>query len=92
MLRCALLWLFQNRKTGAITIAQAPNLALWTVIVAGGLIWGFRPTGRLHIAFEIVFYGALLFWGLDEVFRGVNPWRRCLGVGVVCYEIVTLLI
>jgi hypothetical protein len=32
-------WFFQNRETGAITIAQAPNLSLWMASAAGGLIW-----------------------------------------------------
>jgi hypothetical protein len=31
-------WFFKNRETDAITIAQAPNLSLWIVIVAGALI------------------------------------------------------
>jgi hypothetical protein len=29
MMRRFLQWFFRNRETGAITIAQAPNLALW---------------------------------------------------------------
>ena len=26
---------------------------------------------------------SLAIWALDEVGRGVNPWRRCLGASVL---------
>jgi hypothetical protein len=35
-----------NRETGAITIAHAPNLSLWIVIVAGALIWVWHLRAR----------------------------------------------
>jgi L-asparaginase/Glu-tRNA(Gln) amidotransferase subunit D len=50
MTRRFLRWFFQNRETGAITIAQAPNLSLWIVIVAGALIWAWHPPDRLCFA------------------------------------------
>jgi hypothetical protein len=84
------LWFFQNRETGAVTIAQAPNLLLWAVIVASALDWAWHPDGRPHIALQIVVKGGLFLWALDEVLRGVNPWRRCLGVAVLAYVILTL--
>jgi len=28
---------------------------------------------------------ALAWWAVDEVVRGVNPWRRCLGAGVLAF-------
>lgn len=84
------LWLFENRETGAITIAQAPNLLLWVVIVASSLNWAWHPAGRPGIALAVVGKGALFLWALDEVLRGVNPWRRCLGFAVLAYVILTL--
>jgi hypothetical protein len=83
-------WFFQNRETGAITIAQAPNLSLWIVIVAGVLLWVGHPSERIGVALEIIFKIALFFWAGDEVLRGINPWRRCLGVAVLCYGLWTL--
>jgi hypothetical protein len=83
-------WFFRNRDTGAITVAQAPNLVLWIVIVAAILRW-LWPTGKLSEALTIVVKGGLLVWAVDEIFRGVNPWRRCLGTVVAAYEIVTLV-
>jgi hypothetical protein len=90
MMRRFLRWFFQNRETGAITIAQAPNLSLWIVIVASALIWAWHPPGRPGVALEVIFKGALFVWAVDEVLRGINPWRRCLGAAVLCYVLWTL--
>jgi hypothetical protein len=47
-------WFFKNRETDAITIAQAPNLSLWIVIVAGALIWAWHPPDRVGVILEII--------------------------------------
>jgi hypothetical protein len=52
-------WFVQSRETGATTIAQAPNLSLWIVIVAGGLIWVGHPSDQLSVALEVIFKAAL---------------------------------
>lgn len=83
-------WFFQNRETGAITIAQAPNLSLWIVIVAGALIWIGHPWGRVGVILDLIFKIAVFVWAADEVLRGVNPWRRCLGAILLCYGVWTL--
>lgn len=84
-------WFFRNRETGAITIAQWPNLVLWIVIAAGILLWIWPSAGKASLALTIVVKGGLIIWGADEIIRGVNPWRRCLGAAVVLYELMTLL-
>ena len=84
-------WFFRSRQTGAITIAQAPNLVLWIVIAGAVLQWAWHPPGRPGVALEIIVKGGLFVWAADEVFRGVNPWRRCLGVAVLGYELTTIL-
>jgi hypothetical protein len=91
MMRKLFLWFFQNRETGEITIAQAPNLVLWVAIAAGVLQWLWHPPGYAGVIVEIVFKGSLLVWAADEVIRGVNPWRRCLGAAVIGYELTTVL-
>jgi hypothetical protein len=83
-------WFFRNRETDAITIAQAPNLSLWIAIVAVGLNWMGHPSEQLGVALAIIFKAALFFWAGDELLRGINPWRRCLGVAVLCYALWTL--
>jgi hypothetical protein len=90
-MRQFLQWFFRNRETGEVTIAQAPNLVLWVAIAAGVLLWVFPSSGNPSIALEIVFKGSLLVWAADELFRGVNPWRRCLGAAVLGYELTTIL-
>ena len=83
-------WFFRNRDTGAITIAQWPNLSLWIVIVAGLLLWIWPSQGKASAGLTMVVKGGLIIWGADEITRGVNPWRRCLGAAVVLYEFITL--
>jgi hypothetical protein len=90
--RRSLQWFFHNRETGAITIAQWPNLVLWVVIVAGFLVWIWPTAGKLIAALTIVAKGGLLIWAADEIFRGLNPWRRCLGTAVAIYELSTPLL
>lgn len=77
-------WFFCNRQTGAITIAQAPNLVLWIVIAAATLRLAL-PAGHLSDVLAVAVKGGLLVWSADEIFRGVNPWRRCLGALVAGY-------
>jgi hypothetical protein len=74
-------WLFRNRRTGKITIAQFPNLALW-LFLATIVLRPIVPGGTA--ARTVVDWSGLAtlgWWALDEVVRGVNPWRRLLGLG-----------
>jgi hypothetical protein len=76
-------WLFRNRRTGRITIAQAPNAPLLVFLVAAGVRWVFRPAGAAGTAVDVVASVALIAWAVDEIVRGVNPWRRLLGAAVL---------
>jgi len=90
MARRFLRWFFYSRETGAITIAQWPNLLLWIVIAAGLLQWCW-PAGNQFAAAVAVVYKAMLFvWAGDEIIRGVNPWRRYLGAAVAIYAIAAI--
>jgi hypothetical protein len=54
------------------------------------LIWAWHPPDRLGVALEAIFWG---IWAVDEVLRGINPWRRFLGAAgaaVLCYGLWTL--
>jgi predicted neutral ceramidase superfamily lipid hydrolase len=83
VVRRLLLWCFRNRETGAITVAQTPNLALSVFLVATAILWLTHPTGAISAMAKVVATGSLIVWALDEVVRGVNPWRRFLGVDVL---------
>ena len=81
-------WLFRSRETGRITIAQMPNLPLWIFIVAAALRAVFDPTGGARTALDVVATGALVWWAVDEIARGVNPWRRILGAVVLAGQVL----
>jgi hypothetical protein len=36
------------------------------------------------------FQNRSFFWAGGEVLRGIDPWRRCLGIIVLCYGLWTL--
>lgn len=78
-------WLFRNRRTGGITIVQWPNVALGIFIGArlAHLLW---PNG----AVRAVGTAALWWWAVDEIVRGVNPWRRILGTAVLAGQLASL--
>jgi hypothetical protein len=76
-------WLFRNRETGEITVAQAPNAELWVFLVAAVVHRVFDITGNVGTGLTIVATGALAIWAVDEIARGVNPFRRILGAIVL---------
>lgn len=79
----ALGWIFRDRNTGRIVIAQFPNLPLGVWIGASLIRRVLRPSGRWDGFLFVFAAAALLVWAGDEVVRGVNPWRRLLGAAVV---------
>jgi hypothetical protein len=76
-------WLFRNRQTGEITVAQAPNAALVVFLVAAVVHRVFDITGNPGTALTVISTGALAIWAADELLRGVNPFRRMLGAIVL---------
>ena len=78
-------WLFRDRETGAITIAQAPNLPLWVFLAAWLLLAVFDPSGWLGTVLEVVRILGLAIWAGLEVWSGVNPFRRILGAGALVW-------
>ena len=84
-------WLFRNRRTGKITVAQRPNaaLAIWLVATVVGIV--VDASGALWTALTIIGTSALIIWAGDELLRGVNPFRRMLGAAVLAWTIVGLV-
>jgi len=81
----AFYWLCKNRKTGEITIAQKPNALLTVTAISFVIRFALEiyngPNGLVSIA-RWTSTGLLLFFGLDELVRGVNPWRRIMGTTI----------
>jgi hypothetical protein len=73
-------WLFRNRETGEITIGQFPNLALGIFFVTFGVREVLSNDSDVSKLAGWLGLAALGWWAIDEVLRGVNPWRRGLGV------------
>jgi hypothetical protein len=84
-------WLFRNRQTGTITIVQFPNIPLGLFLVAVVLRGVFDPSGGLRTTLDVLATIGLLWWAVDEVLRGVNPWRRLLGGAVLAGQVLNLL-
>ena len=75
-------WIFRDRQTGRVVIAQFPNFPLGVWIAASLIRRVLRPSGRWNTSLFVVAAAALLGWAGDEIVRGVNPWRRVLGAAV----------
>ena len=83
--------MFRSRIDGRIVVVQPPNLSLWIFIVARVLgvflDAGTKPATGAQVAATF----AIVWWGADELVRGVNPWRRALGTTVLAVQLVALL-
>jgi hypothetical protein len=87
--RSALGWLFRDRRTGRIVIAQLPNIPLLVWFGTSVLGWLLNPHGRWGTVLEVTSAAALVVWAGDEIVRGVNPWRRILGATVLGFVVVS---
>ena len=85
----ALRWCFEDRATGRIVVGQMPNLPLWIFAAAWTTSKLVHPAGLAGKASPWVASASLAVWSLDEIVRGVNPWRRSLGTGVLILEAVS---
>ncbi len=72
---------FRDRE-GKIVLAQMPNLPIivWVVATVLRLIF---TTGKISTGLEVIAFGALFTWAWEELFQGVNYFRRLLGLIVL---------
>ena len=59
--------------------SSAPNLPLSVGIVAS-LLKLIVTTGQINLALDLVAFGSLFTWAWEELFQGVNYFRRALGL------------
>ncbi|PZO36155.1 MAG: hypothetical protein DCF19_22265 [Pseudanabaena frigida] len=73
---------------GKIVIAQMPNLPLivWSIASLLKLI---VTTGKINIGLDAIAFGSLFTWAWEELFQGVNYFRRALGLLVLISMIVS---
>jgi hypothetical protein len=84
-------WALRDRRTGRIVVAQWPNTALIVWIAASVVLALSDPGGTWGLALRVAATVALSWWAVDEIVRGVNPWRRLLGAVVFAYLVVSQL-
>jgi len=84
-------WWVTDRE-GHVVVAQWPNAALWVWSVAlVARLTGVLGEGKADLLAGVG-RGALLVWGVDEVWRGASPVRRLLGAVVLVAQVVGLLV
>ena len=84
-------WMFRSRKTGRITLAQFPNWPLGVWLLASAVMWLAHPQGWVRAFLVVVGSAALALWAGDEVLRGVNPFRRLLGLATLAWLVFSLV-
>jgi hypothetical protein len=83
-------WMFLNRRTGHLTVVQWPNIPLLVFVAVSVALDVVRPKGTIESVGRVLADVALFVWGIDELLRGVNPFRRILGLVVILATCVTL--
>ncbi|MCJ2010930.1 hypothetical protein [Methylobacterium sp. J-076] len=91
MLLAALDWFFRDRTSGRIVIGQWPNPPLWLFGFMKAIAWIAGEDTAIGQWADLASRIALAVWAADEVLRGVNPWRRCLGAMVLIGMAVRLI-
>ena len=73
---------------GNIVLAQAPNLPLLVWLVAT-LLKLVLTSVSMYIALDAIAFGTLFTWAWQELFQGVNYFRRALGLVVLIIAIAS---
>ena len=75
---------------GKVVIWQWPNVWLMAWMIALAVSW-FLPPGKLTDSLGLISFVALVVWALLEIFKGVNYFRRSLGLAILVMLIVNRL-
>lgn len=75
---------------GNIVIAQKPNLPI-LVWLAATLLAFLLTSGNIHRSLDALAFGSLFTWAWQELFQGVNYFRRSLGLIVLLGAIASTL-
>ena len=84
-------WLFRDRRTGRVVIAQWPNLPLSLFLAATAIRLLAHPAGTAATVLNAAAALTLTWWAVDEVARGLSPFRRALGALVLVATAVSLI-
>jgi len=89
-MRRAFDWMFRSRDTGKVVLIQPLNIPLGIFFVAAALRRFAGLEGTAGTAIEVIAFVSLMWWAVDEILRGVNPFRRLLGATVAGLTIIGL--
>jgi len=64
---------------GKIVLGQPPNLPI-IVWIGATILKMIFATGQINTGLELVAFGTLFTWAWEELFQGVNYFRRALGL------------
>lgn len=80
-----------NRTSGKIVVAQVPNPSLAVWLMSSLVHRAFHLPHTVATTLQVVSYGAGFYWAANELIRGVNPFRRLLGIGVIALLAASLI-
>ena len=80
---------YPSLEVRGVTVAQFPNPPLLVALLAAVVSW-VAGDGSIYEVARAVFYVALTVWAWEEATRGVNVFRKALGVGGLIYVVVGL--
>jgi hypothetical protein len=73
---------------GNVVLAQPPNLPI-LVWVGSTLLKLVFTDGSLHSILDIIAFGSLFTWAWQELFEGINYFRRALGLTILIWVITS---
>lgn len=82
---------YPSLQIRGVTVAQFPNPPLIVALLAAVVSW-VTGDGSIHGLARAVFYVALTVWAWEEAVRGLNVFRKALGVLGLIYVVVGLTI
>ena len=84
--------MFRSRETGKVVIVQALNIPLGIFFVAAAIRRFAGLEGTPRTAVEVIAFVSIMWWAIDEILRGVNPFRRLLGAAVATVTVAGLFL
>lgn len=76
-------------KEGNVVIWQMPNWPLWVWV--GFTLLSLFFSGSVADIFSWIASAALIVWSLMEIFKGVNYFRRAMGLLVMYFSVMTVI-
>ena len=80
---------YPSLQVRGITVAQFPNPPLIVALLAALVSW-MVGDGSIYEVARAIFYVSLTVWAWEEASRGVNGFRKALGVGGLIFVVVGL--